>query len=78
MYDSSRLGANHGWSRYFWNQFNLNVKAQLDAMKASNKRVVLLTQTFASPTTKNIIKNFTKSIQILRHIIYDAISDSKA
>ena len=52
-----------------WDQFNLNVKAQLDAMKASSKRVVLLTQTFASPTTENIIKNFTKKYPNVEHII---------
>ena len=79
MYDSSRLqGPTMDGQDISWNQFNLNVKAQLDAMKASNKRVVLLTQTFASPTTKNIIKNFTEKYPNIEHIIYDAISDSKA
>ena len=79
MYDSSRLqGPTMDGQDISWNQFNLNVKAQLDAMKASNKRVVLLTQTFASPTTKNIIKNFTEKYPNVEHIIYDAISDSKA
>ena len=47
MYDSSRLqGPTLDGQDISWDQFNLNVKAQLDAMKASNKRVVLLTQTF--------------------------------
>jgi MoCo/4Fe-4S cofactor protein with predicted Tat translocation signal len=79
MYDSSRLqGPTLDGQDISWDQFNLNVKAQLDAMKASNKRVVLLTQTFASPTTENIIKNFTKKYPNVEHIIYDAISDSKA
>ncbi|MEL0183996.1 MAG: TAT-variant-translocated molybdopterin oxidoreductase, partial [Bacteroidota bacterium] len=79
MYDSSRLqGPTMDGQDISWNQFNLNVKAQLDAMKASNKRVVLLTQTFASPTTENIIKNFTEKYPNVEHIIYDAISDSKA
>ena len=79
MYDSSRLqGPTLDGQDISWDQFNLNVKAQLDAMKASSKRVVLLTQTFASPTTENIIKNFTKKYPNVEHIIYDAISDSKA
>jgi molybdopterin-containing oxidoreductase family iron-sulfur binding subunit len=79
MYDSSRLqGPTLDGQDISWDQFNLNVKAQLDAMKASNKRVVLLTQTFASPTTESIIKNFTKKYPNVEHIIYDAISDSKA
>ena len=54
------------------------IRDRLDAMKASNKKVVLLTQTFASPTTENIIKNFTEKYPNVEHIIYDAISDSKA
>ena len=59
MYDSSRIqGPTMDGQDISWDQFNLNVKAQLDAMKASSKRVVLLTQTFASPTTESIIKNF--------------------
>jgi molybdopterin-containing oxidoreductase family iron-sulfur binding subunit len=79
MYDSSRLqGPTLDGQDISWDQLNLNVKAQLDAMKASNKRVVLLTQTFASPTTESIIKNFTKKYPNVEHIIYDAISDSKA
>ena len=79
MYDSSRLqGPTMDGQDISWNQFNLNVKAQLDAMKASNKRVVLLTQTFASPTTEKIIKDFTEKYPNVEHIIYDAISDSKA
>ena len=53
MYDSSRnQGPTMDGHDISWDQFNLNVKAQLDAMKASNKKVVLLTQTFASPTTE--------------------------
>ena len=79
MYDSSRLqGPTMDGQDISWDQFNLNVKAQLDAMKASSKRVVLLTQTFASPTTESIIKNFTKKYPNVEHITYDAISDSKA
>ena len=79
MYDSSRIqGPTMDGQDISWDQFNLNVKAQLDAMKASSKRVVLLTQTFASPTTESIIKNFTKKYPNVEHITYDAISDSKA
>ena len=79
MYDSSRLqGPTMDGQDVSWDQFNLNVRAQLDAMKASNKKIVLLTQTFASPTTELIIKKFIKNYPNIEHIIYDAISDSKA
>ena len=79
MYDSSRIqGPTMDGQDISWDQFNLNVKAQLDAMKASNKKVVLLTQTFASPTTESIINNFLKKYSNIDHVIYDSISNSKA
>jgi molybdopterin-containing oxidoreductase family iron-sulfur binding subunit len=79
MYDSSRIqGPTMDGQDVSWDQFNTVVKAQLDAMKASNKKIVLLTQTFASPTTELIIKKFTEKYPNIEHIIYDAVSDSKA
>ena len=79
MYDSSRIqGPTMDGQDVSWDQFNTVVKAQLDAMKASGKKIVLLTQTFASPTTELIIKKFTEKYPNIEHIIYDAVSDSKA
>ena len=34
----------------------------------------MLTQTFASPITQNILKKFIKQFPYIRHVTYDAIS----
>ena len=53
MYDSSRIqGPTMDGQDISWELFNLNISAQLQAMQASDKRIVLLTQTFSSPTTE--------------------------
>jgi molybdopterin-containing oxidoreductase family iron-sulfur binding subunit len=79
MYDSSRLqGPTMDGQDISWEQFNINVKAQLDAMKASGKRIVLLTQTFASPTNELIIEKFLSKYPNVEHVVYDSISNSKA
>ena len=43
-----------------------------------NKKVVLLTQSFASPTTEKIISDFTKKYSNIQHVVYDSISNSAA
>ena len=79
MYDSSRIqGPTIDDQDVSWDQFNDNVKGQLDSMKESNKKVVLLTQTFASPTNELIIKKFLNKYSNVEHVVYDAISNSKA
>ena len=79
MYDSSRIqGPTIDDQDVSWDQFNDNVKAQLDSMKELNKRVVLLTQTFASPSNELIIKKFLKKFSNIEHVVYDAISNSQA
>ena len=40
--------------------------------------VVLLTQTFASPSTSKIISEFLENYPNVKHVVYDSISDSKA
>ena len=49
LYDSSRIqGPTMDGQDISWELFNLNISAQLQAMQASDKRIVLLTQTFCS------------------------------
>ena len=47
-------------------------------MAVSEKPVVLLTQTFASPTTQLIIDKFIAQFPNVSHVTYDAISASPA
>ena len=79
MYDSSRIqGPTMDGQNVSWEQFNLNISAQLKSMSASNKKVVLLTQTFSSPTTDLIIEQFISKFPNIKHVVYDTISESKA
>jgi len=39
---------------------------------------VLLTQTFASPSTSKLISEFKQKYTNVRHVVYDAISESEA
>ena len=79
MYDSSRIqGPTMDGKNISWEQFNLIISAQLKAMSASNKKIVLLTQTFSSPSTDLIIKNFINKYPNIQHVVYDTISESKA
>ena len=52
------------------------VKVSLQNFKDQNKKVVLLTQTYPSPTTNNIIKELLEEYPNVSHVIYDTISDS--
>ena len=79
MYDSLRLkNPSLDGEEISWDQLNNNISSELEKMKASDNEVVLLTQTFASPSTSVIIEDFKKKYSNVKHIVYDAISDSKA
>ena len=79
MYDIYRLQGPKVEGQYkSWNDFNLSVKSQLESLSSQNKKVVLLTQSFASPTTEKIITEFIQKYPNVQHVIYDSISNSSA
>jgi len=59
-----------------WSEFDAKVAQKMNEM--SGKDVVLLTQTFASPSTSKLIKEFTAKYTNVRHVVYDAVSSSEA
>ena len=61
-----------------WFSFEYETKSKLEEISSSSKEIVLLTQTFASPSTKNLISDFKSKYNNVNHIVYDAISHSKA
>lgn len=61
-----------------WSQADAEIGAQLNAFKEANKPVVLLTGTLASPSTEKIIEEFIAVYPNVKHVIYDAISESGA
>ena len=79
MYDIYRLqGPKVEGQNISWNDFNLSVKSELERLSSQNKKVVLLTQSFASPTTEKIISEFIQKYPNVQHVIYDSISNSSA
>ena len=79
MYDVFRLqGPKLSGENIRWKNFNSSVKADLSRLLSENKKVVLLTQSFASPTTEKIINNFIQKYSNIQHVVYDAVSNSSA
>ncbi len=79
MYDTLRLqGPKANGVDVSWDDFYLQVEAKLKALAATNKSIVLLTQTLASPTTKAIIDNFIEKYPNVRHLSYDTVSEDAA
>ncbi len=77
MYDTKRLaGPKANGEATTWSDFDSGMAAKLEAM--SGKEVVLLTQTFASPSTAKLIQEFTAKYPNVRHVVYDAVSSSAA
>ena len=79
LYDSLRVkNAKKGGEDISWSVFNSETKKALNDASASGKDIVLLTQTFASPSTSKLIEEFSNNYANVRHVQYDAISESAA
>jgi molybdopterin-containing oxidoreductase family iron-sulfur binding subunit len=79
LYDIKRLqGPKVNTEDVPWSDLYKQVTSKLKALAATNIPVVLLTQTFASPTTNKIIEGFKREYPNVSHVIYDAISSSAA
>jgi MoCo/4Fe-4S cofactor protein with predicted Tat translocation signal len=61
-----------------WDEFDTDTTQKLNALRDSGKEIVLLTQTFASPSTSRLISEFKEKYGNVRHVVYDAISESTA
>ena len=79
LYDSLRV-ANPKKDREdsSWVEFDTDTTQTLNKLKAEGKEIVLLTQTFASPSTTKLISEFKEKYGNVRHVVYDAISESAA
>ena len=58
-----------------WEEFDREVKADLDKVDGD---IVLLTQTFASPSTTKLIEEFSSKYPNVRHVVYDTVSEDAA
>lgn len=84
LYDSKRVQGPMGkdlegnYAPVEWKILDANVRAKLGSLKNSSKKVVLLTQTYASPSTKRLISQFSDANGNVEHVVYDAISEDAA
>lgn len=80
LYDSKRLKTPmKGESVISWSSLMSETTQQLDALKDSGKQIVLLTQTYASPSTSKLISEFKEKYGAnVKHVQYDAVSESTA
>ncbi len=77
LYDSSRLqGPKKGSEDISWEVLDREVKSKLASL--GGKQIVLLTQTYASPSTTKLIAEFKAKYQNVNHVVYDAVSSSEA
>ena len=61
-----------------WDDADKQIKTKLDALKTNNESVVLLTGSLASPSTESIISEFIAAYPNVKHVVYDAVSESGA
>jgi len=61
-----------------WKVLDANVRAKLGGLRNAGKKVVLLTRTYASPSTKRLIADFSAANGAVEHVTYDAISEDAA
>ena len=79
LYDSLRVqGPAKAGERISWDTFDSETTDKLTRIAAANKAIVLLTQTFASPSTSKLISEFQEKYGNVRHVVYDAVSESAA
>ncbi len=77
LYDKHRLtGPMLNGAAVSWAEFDTAIAQKFNEM--SGKEMVLLTQTFASPSTSKLIAEFTAKYPNVRHVVYDTISASAA
>ncbi|MVO08853.1 4Fe-4S dicluster domain-containing protein [Flavobacterium sp. TP390] len=79
LYDSLRLKQPKiAGNNATWGEVNAKVKAGLEEANAQGGAVVLLTNTMASPSTDALIDELKAKYPTVKHVIYDAVSDSNA
>ena len=59
-----------------WGNSHKQIGEKLNELKTSNETVVLLTGTLASPSTEQIVSEFIAAYPNVKHVVYDAISES--
>jgi len=79
LYDNNRLRAPLVKGKDSdYKTLDAEVQAKLNELKENGEKIVFLTGTCASPSTKSLINKFTETYGNVDHVVYDAISESAA
>jgi len=79
LYDNNRLqGPKENGNDIDWNTLDSEVIAGLNKVKASGKTIAVLTGSTASPSTQQLISDFSATYENVVQVNYDAISESAA
>ncbi|MCB0475349.1 MAG: TAT-variant-translocated molybdopterin oxidoreductase, partial [Flavobacteriaceae bacterium] len=79
LYDDNRLkGPKAHGEATDWATFDKEVIAKLNELKANGESIVILTGTCASPTTRQLVQDFSTYYGNVDKVVYDAISESPA
>jgi molybdopterin-containing oxidoreductase family iron-sulfur binding subunit len=79
LYDSLRVQSpKKDGESISWSDFDAETTAKLTSIASANKDIVLLTQTYASPSTSKLVSEFSEKYGNVRHVVYDAVSESAA
>ncbi len=77
LYDSLRVKAPmKGETEISWDTFMTETASKLNEL--NGKDIVFLTQTLPSPSTNKLIAEFTEKYGNVKHVAYDAVSESAA
>ncbi|MCF6280069.1 MAG: TAT-variant-translocated molybdopterin oxidoreductase [Flavobacteriaceae bacterium] len=61
-----------------WSDVDAKIGNKLTALKEAGKTIAFLTSTDASPSTAKLVADFSENFGDVRHVIYDAISETAA
>lgn len=79
LYDSLRLKTSKiAGKDASWSEANAKITASVADAKAKGGKVILLTNTTASPSTDRLIGQFLAANPNAKHVVYDAVSSSNA
>jgi MoCo/4Fe-4S cofactor protein with predicted Tat translocation signal len=77
LYDSARAkGPLKGGEAATWNDIDRDIITALKKAAADGKQIVLLTETIISPSTKKAVSEFATAFGSVKHVTYDALSES--
>ncbi|MBS3992106.1 MAG: TAT-variant-translocated molybdopterin oxidoreductase [Bacteroidetes bacterium] len=79
LYDNNRLkGPKINGKEIEWHEVDSQITSKLNQLSVEGKEIVILTGTLASPSTAELITNFKNKFRNVKHIQYDAVSESGA